>query len=337
MAAKGVIEYANLSVTFTAAANPKDVTGLLDRPQLVLPLFFEEGRQLYRGTSFFFYNSKAIELAPEVYAIAFEFVKVRDLKSYQRFVDGQVVEKRRVLPDDACSGVGILVLNDHRVAYVGKTPFAPTLEQLASHLQRGVRRLRRETIEGEVAKAERSIREQVRNSWNRRIPLPVVEIVRFVDKRALEQAIDDFKVLKRVQLTVIAPNPDEYDGPNGLLKELRAARQRTGATKAVVTEVNEKGLNRDAVKRDLAPIASDDHTRVKMDGIDQANRKLTRDDDQLAARDPADFGISDAESTSPHLWAKMKPALASMRQPLEDLKGKARKAFDALRSGLWFL
>lgn len=336
MAAVGIIEFANLNVTYR---DPKDATkriGLLARPEHVLPLFFDPAPRVLRKGSpavFFIYRAVALEVAHEVYGIAFEFVRVRDLKSHMRYVAGNLVSKERELEDDACSGIGLLVLNDHSLAYVGRTPFSPSLEQLRSTLRRGARDRWQRELQTRVAHLSLPEQQQELRVLRTKEPAPTIDVVRFKAKVSLLEALKEFDVLRRVELQVVAPNPDEIDMPKGILGDIMRARVALKATSATLVQVNTGGLDKDAVATELAAVSENKTTHVTLKGLNPDGGKLTRKDQHVALTEHADFATEDPVAASKPLFGKLQGLFEDYAKKTHDLRDRAKTVFDWLKKG----
>ena len=256
--------------------------------EIVLPAFLnEEHIRKYGDTEYRFYNTKLRKLAVHeripVLGITGHFVKDTKLRRQQIFREDQGLVANSAEIESAPSSFFILILNNHRLLYFAETAGAPTLDAFGATTEQFLRlewnRHLRERIKHDnvtLRGTERVSLEQMR----KRIPTPVLAVVRVAGQDAITDTIARFGKIKQLRFKLVEPN-DEIDASEAVAAVEQSFRP-TEPSRLEVLVSGPKGLKKDEVERKVTEVAEGHNTEIIVDGEDEAGLKMHADNEEFA-------------------------------------------------------
>ena len=168
--------------------------------EIVLPAFLNEDHIRRRGeTELRFYNTQLRQLGTHegvpVLGISGHFVKDTKLRRQQIFREGEGLVPLPAEIESAPSSFFVLILNNHRLLYFAETAGAPPLSSFGATVEHFLRaewhRYTREQVEYENV-TRRGVERLTLKQVQRRIPTPIVEVVRVAGQDAITDSISRF-------------------------------------------------------------------------------------------------------------------------------------------------
>lgn len=109
--------------------------------------------------------------------------------------------------DSSPSAYFCLVLNNHQLMYLPKTPYAPSLGEFRTTIYSFIKSKHKDYI-NQIYKAARAEKRKIKKSeLYQQNPLPTVEIVPLTSSESISSFVARFKVLKTIEFRLIRPNP----------------------------------------------------------------------------------------------------------------------------------
>ncbi len=290
------LEFANFICRFG------DHYELLDlAAEIVIPAFFSGDKRKRGKNTYVFLNPSLIDLGDGHSGIAFEFVKSTYLESEQIFDDtNDTLRERNERIESAPSAIVLLILTTHRLVYMPKTRYAPSLGEFAATAQILINRHRDGYIDRlakEVPRNERTVRRL--ELW-KQIPRATIEVVPLASGLSIQESLRRFSVIKKLTITLVKPNSElDYDS---FFAQLRARGEEVHATRTRVEHANQDGLDKVAAAKEVGSAAKDGNSRTKIEGLDQEKHKLTQEEADLKFRQPVDFEPGDVVDTAKEMF-----------------------------------
>lgn len=263
------VEFANLVIKFGDG-------DMLDHPEIIFPVFMRD--TLVRGygaTTYHFLDQQFLTVVgdPSLYIVG-RFVKNQKLQREQYLENGVLTRNSAELAT-APSAVFLLDLLTHRLAYAHETRFAPTLEEYRATIQRFAK-----VVYDEEAKKLKNAKQEDGQpvTWKQlrlEYPAPSVNLTPLPNELKVEEALDQFGLIKRLKLTLIDRNSEYNDAGRDAANFRR--RLTPMAPVRAVTEVvgGEDGLVKEEAKGFIHETAAAGYEQVLVKGVSEDGQPLT--------------------------------------------------------------
>lgn len=281
------LSFANFVLRF----GPEQV--LLDyAEEIVLPAFLNRGHIRKHGdTEFRFYNTKLRQLGiyegEPILGVTGHFVKDTKLRRQQIFREDQGLVANERSMESAPSSFFILILNNHRLLYFAETAGAPDLNTFGATSEAFLRiewaRYLRQRVQHENVTRRGVERVTVRH-MSKRVPTPVVAVVRVAGEDAITESISRFGKVTQLRLKLVEPN-DETDASEAVAAIEQSLRPLEPSRLEVLVS-GPKGLNKEEVERAVGEVTQGQNTYVVVDGEDEAGLRMQADNDEFALSVP---------------------------------------------------
>ncbi|MDI3291021.1 hypothetical protein [Polyangium sp. 15x6] len=293
---KHYLEFANFICRFGDAYEMLDLAA-----EVVLPAIFSGDKRRRGKNTYVLLNPEIVDLGEGHFGVAFEFVKSTYLESEQVFdANSDTLREHRDRIESAPSAIVLLVLTTHRLVYMPKTKYAPSLGELAATAQILINRQRDAYIEGFVKQYPRSERVAKRIEFGRQVPRATVEVVPLASGLSIQESLRRFSLIKKLTVTLVKPNSElDYDS---FFRQLRARGEEVGAATTRVEHSNQEGLDKKVASKEVESAAKEGNSRVWIEGLDNENKKLTQKDSDLKFRQPVDFEPGEVVETAKEMF-----------------------------------
>lgn len=263
------VEFANLVIKF----GDED---MLDHPEIIFPVFMRDTLvRGYGGTTYHFMDQQFLSYENDASLyITGRFVKSQKLQREQ-YIEGGALKRDSAVLDTAPSAIFLLDLLTHRIAYAHETRFAPSLEQFRATVQRFAIIVHNQ--EAKRSKKERNESghaitwEQMRLEY----PAPSVNLTPLPNDLKVEQAIEQFRLIKRLKLTLIDRN-SEYTNAGEDAGNFRKRLTFLAPVRAVTEVVGGKdGLVKQEAKAFIHETAEAGYEQIVVKGVSEEGQSLT--------------------------------------------------------------
>lgn len=290
-----VVEFANFICHFG-----NDV--LLDYlNEIVLPAFLNGRRiRMYGDSKYLLLDVKLVnfksELKPDGHtpALVGRFVMDTVLQRDQILVDDNIVYDTQKIKS-APSSLFVLLLDNHKLIYSKQVPGAPGLSAFRTTVELILKWRWREYLNelSDENKAARELDAKTPKITKRAlvdsIQAPNLEIVPLAGIRNITNLVNQFKILKEINIKVVRPNA-ELDN-DGLFNTVEEARSQVNADTTSLIHRNSGGLNKTQSIKQLAP-AMHGNTLVTLRGTGPTDAKLVGTNEEMSVREPMDVPSS---------------------------------------------
>jgi hypothetical protein len=286
-----VVEFANFICHFG-----NDV--LLDYlNEIVLPAFLSGHRvRMYGNSKYLFLDVKLVNLKSEsepgalTPALIGRFVMDTELQRDQILVDNKIVPDTQKLKS-APSSLFVLLLDNHKLIYSKQVSGAPGLSAFRTTAELILKWRWREYINElvEKNKAAREAGSKIPKITKRAlvdsIQAPRLEIVPLAGSQNLTNFVNQFKVLKEINIKVVRPNAEINN--DGLFTTVEAARSQVNADATSLIHRNSEGLNKAQSIKQIGP-AMQGNALVTLRGTGPTDAKLVGTNEEMSVREPMD-------------------------------------------------
>ena len=266
MSKKNELEFANFILKFGQERNLLDFA-----EEIVIPAFLSDLERAYGETRHFFHSVEILNLGNEespILCIAGRYIKTTVLKTEQVFdeVNDELIKNDGSLRTSP-SAVFILILNNHRLIYLSETAYAPNLIAFQTTVKKFIREKYQDFINqlsllGEIPKG------QLYREYD-----PTLEIVSLTNEESMREFIDQYDLLKKVEIKLLTPNSDIDN--NEFLREARKFKDEAVSNITTITHHNGKdGLSKGGVTRQIESALSQGNSKVSLRGTDRQGNKL---------------------------------------------------------------
>jgi hypothetical protein len=284
-----VVEFANFICHFG-----NDV--LLDYlNEIVLPAFLNGSRtRMYGNSKYLLLDVKLMNLRshlePEVRtpALVGRFVMDTELQRDQILVDNKIIHDTQTIKS-APSSLFVLLLDNHKLIYCKQVSGAPGLSAFRTTAEIILKRRWREYINelSEENKAARELDAQIPKITKRAlfdsIQAPNLEIVPLAGSRNLTSLVNQFKILKEINIKLVRPNAELNN--DGLFDTVEDARSQVNAATTSLIHRNSEGLNKAQSIKQIAP-AMQGNAVVTLRGTGPTDAKLVGTNEEMSVKEP---------------------------------------------------
>ena len=286
-----VVEFANFVCHFG-----DDV--LLDYlNEIVLPAFLNGHRvRSYGGSKYLFLNVKLVNLESDwepgahTPALVGRFVMDTELQRDQILVDNKIVADTQRLKS-APSSLFVLLLDNHKLIYSKQVSGAPGLSAFRTTAEMMLK-WRRTAYINELVEKNKSARESdadlpkiTKRALAESIQAPNLEIVPLAGHQNLTSFVNQFKLLKEINIRVVRPNAEINN--DGLFTTVEAARSQVNAETTSLIHRNSEGLNKAQSIKQIAP-AMEGNALVTLRGTGPSDARLVGTNEEMSVREPMD-------------------------------------------------
>lgn len=274
--------------------------------EIVLPALMSGETRRYGRSTYHLLNPQIVDLGDNNVGLAFEFVKNQVLQSVQQLDKS----RNEVFPvnewlESAPSSMVLLILNTHRLVFMPKTKFAPTMKELATTCEILINRFRQRFIDAEVKLGERGSKADLRAQMEFEYPRAEVKIVPLTSSFSISGALRQFKVIDKLSITLVATNNDmDLDG---FFSGVRQAGDNVGArtTKLEHDAKDAEGLKKGPAAKEVKAATQQGNAQVTVRGKGQDDSPLTQTNDDLKFKQPAAFKPStDVKENAKEMFAQ---------------------------------
>lgn len=219
--------------------------------QIVFPAFTDN--KLVRDTGeaqFFFRNVSLHNFGDDnnpIVALVGRHIKNTILQREQFFDEesNQVIPDRRSI-DSSPSAVFVIILNHHRLMYYGETKNSPSLNSFEATLKKFIRG----TYNNFVNELYEQNETQYTKKFLRDEYFPSLDIVSLTRERSIEDFINQYGLLRRVEIDLLTPN-QEIDN-NEFFRQARLKKEEAQSKKTAIVHSNSnEGLSLGGITRQI--------------------------------------------------------------------------------------
>ena len=290
-----VVEFANFICHFG-----NDV--LLDYlNEIVLPAFLNGSRtRTYGNSKYLLLDVKLVnlksnlELSAQTPALVGRFVMDTELQRDQILRDGKIIQDTQKLKS-APSSLFVLLLDNHKLIYSRQVSGAPGLPAFRTTVELILKRRWNEYI-NELLDQNKAARELdtktpkiTKRSLIDSIQAPDLEIVPLAGSQNLTKFVNQFKILKEINIKVVRPNAELNN--DGLFNTVEEARSQVNADTTSLIHRNSEGLNKTQSIIQIAP-AMQGNALVTLRGTGSTDAKLVGTNEEMSVKEPIDVPSS---------------------------------------------
>lgn len=290
-----VVEFANFICHFG-----NDV--LLDYlNEIVLPAFLNGRRiRMYGNSKYLLLDVKLVNLKSDLEpdsrtpALVGRFVMDTVLQRDQILVGDKIVNDTQKIKS-APSSLFVLLLDNHKLIYSKQVSGAPGLSAFRSTVEQ-ILKLRWSDYINELSddnKAAREVDAKIPKITKRAlvesIQAPHLEIVPLAGSRNLKNLVDQFKILKEINIKVVRPNAELNN--DGLFNTVEEARSQVNADATTLIHRNPAGLDKTQTIKQLVP-ALQGNALVTLRGTGPTAAKLVGTNEEMSMREPMEVPSS---------------------------------------------
>jgi hypothetical protein len=280
---KDFIEFANFNCTF---GNNKVLLDFAD--EIVLPALMGGETRKYGASTYLLLDPALVKLRDGGVGLVFEFVKDTIVDREQVLEEGALHDDYRNMPS-APSALVLLVLNNHRLVYLPKTKWAPTLGHLESTCKVLIERARKKLIAAELAELEPGYGEvaTTRQTLEQKYPPVTLHIVPLTSALEVQSAVKKFEIIERLTITLVASN-NEMD-LDDFFKQFRKENEELGADTSKIQHSARKGLSSEATQAEVKAAGAQGQALIQVKGKDKEGQSLTQTNEDVRLRVEAGF------------------------------------------------
>jgi hypothetical protein len=273
--------------------------------EIVLPAFLDTSmvRTYADTTRYHFYNVSLVALdqgeVPAV-GIAGRFIKDTLLSRTQIFdpEKGLIHDEHSIASSP--SAFFLLILNNHRLAFIPETRHAPDLSAFKATAQRFLKEKHKGYIDSLFEQAKDTETQTTKKELLEAHPNPDLELIPLTSTEGIEKFVANYDVLKSIEFRLVKPN-DEIDGAE-IFREVRDYFGGMDPKQTKITASNKEGLDKDKAIQIIHDASAAGNQEVTLKGTDPDGNRMTGNNDE--------FKVA-----------------VEVRELPETLRGKARKAY----------
>jgi hypothetical protein len=266
---KNELEFANFILKFGQDRNLLDFIS-----EIVLPAFTEKLEWTYGETiKHFFHDAELINLGDEenpIICIVGRYVKNTIVVREQFYNEesNTIIKDNRSLPTSPTS-IFVLILNNHRLLYLGESSKAPSLYEFQKTALKFLKEKYQDFID-----AQGNLNPNVpRNQIYRQYPAPSLEIVSLTGEGSLREFIGRYDLLKMVEIKLLSTN-NEADN-NGFFDAARKIKDEANSETTTIRHQNSQGgLSKVAVTQQVESAIGQGNSKIRLDGRDRQGNTL---------------------------------------------------------------
>ena len=182
--------------------------------EIVIPAFTRDTFIRSHGTTHYhLYEAEVMTLdhstQPPILALAGRFIKDTKLRRYQIFDDELGLVRDEQSMSSAPSAFFVLILNNHRMAYLPETPHAPDLKAfeatvrhfLIKRYEQFINEMYTQTQTGAGEREGKITKKALRETH----PRPTLEVVPLTGADSIEQFVRRYDRLKKIDFRIVRP------------------------------------------------------------------------------------------------------------------------------------
>ncbi len=261
---------------------------------VVLPAIYSGRRRKYGSARYFFLEPALVKLPDDEHGIAFEVVKDTVLRREQLYKDGALVADEEQM-ESAPSGIVLLIFENHRVVYVPKTRYAPSLRELENTFDVLFKQTRLTLIQQELAKSEAKY--GARKKLEKFLPPITTKLIALTSEESVAEAMKRLSLIRSVRIDLVKTNA-ELD-PGGTYRDLQKAAISAHAKRARVEYANAKdGLKAAKARAEVVKATKQGVAVVAVKGEDEDGDEVTKTNDDMRVRPEATFDVTSPAATA---------------------------------------
>ena len=270
--------------------------------EIIFPAFQDFRLERNAGHSqYFFHNVEIIELEGEdvpVLGIVGRYIQNTQLQRTQIYDKNTNSLKRdEQAIQSSPSSIFLLILNNHRLIYLGETPYPPSLNSFRATIKKFINIKRDEYINtlyenntGELTKKELYIE----------FPKVNLEIVPLGGKSNINDFVRRFEILENVKIKLLETN-HELDNDN-FFKELRRRQKLSNSEKTQLEYNSKHGLSKEYIADELSAATSQGIANVSLVGKDNQGNEIKGNNDSFKINITIDNISSNLKTASKELY-----------------------------------
>jgi hypothetical protein len=262
------VEVANFICKF----GDKNLLDLLE--EVVLPAFNSNEKRSYGTTNYFLHQVKLVEIKnadTPIWCFTGRFIKNTLLQREQIFDEGRktLVSDKEEMPS-ALSSIFVLILNNHRLIYLGETHDSPSISMFSATMKGFLKESHRNYIDRLYQ--QRDNEEATKKTLLMRFPYPRLEIIPLATEESLDNFINEYDTLQSITIQLVETN-NQLDN-NGLFVKLRESGNAIDSKNITLTYKNNDGLAKEDVSPQLAAAVGQGNSHIKLKGKDREGNEL---------------------------------------------------------------
>jgi hypothetical protein len=276
------LEFANFICKF----DDKDLADYLDT--IFLPAMKSGDIRRRGNATYHILHPTIVNLGDGNTGLAFEFVKNQLLESVQRLEGNEVYPESNWIKS-APSAIVVIILNTHRLVYMPKTKYAPTMQELRATCEILINKFRVQLIESLMEEGERGKKSELRAQLRLQYPRADVKIVPLTSNLSIAGSLRQFKVIDKLSITLVTPNNDlDLDD---FFSNVRKTGNDVGAktTTLVHESKDEAGLKKPPAVKEIKAATQQGNALVEVKGKGQDDSPLTQTNEDLKFKQRATF------------------------------------------------
>ncbi len=215
-----------------------------------------------------------------------EFVKDTTLRRTQLLINSETLVEDHASIASSPSAYFLLILNNHQLVYLPKTPFAPSLGEFQTTLSRFIKLKHRSYLECIYKSRNENSKVITWGELYTEIPTPTVNLVPIATSTSVTSYIQQFKTLNKMEFHLVRPNQTISAGQifEGLQSILRNVDAQEGTF--VTTRSGEEGLAKEEVSKIAGEAADAGTSEIRLTGMGTQGEKITATSSDLRVRVP---------------------------------------------------
>jgi hypothetical protein len=268
--------------------------------EVILPSFLDQSLlRRYSDTTYFFYEAQVVEVGSgtdKKLGIVGRFIKDTTLVREQIYDEEKGLVHDRESIRSSPSAVFLLILNNHKLIYLHETANAPNLQAFRSTTEKFIRQKHRNFID-ELYKKKRKEYEAgdseaiTKKALYEEFPRPNINIIPLSSEESFKDFVKRYDILRSVQTKLVQTN-DEFD-TDAFFSQLREGMDEIGSSRTTLSHNNKKGLVKEKVLKQLAPLVGQGNTLIMLDGKDSEGDSLKGNNENFKVRVPVEEELSD--------------------------------------------
>jgi hypothetical protein len=298
----GAVSFVNLICRFG------DAFVLLDfANEIVLPAFTDSNlERRYGDTTYIFRDVDLIEI-PSIE----EGARANLLVVYGRLIKDTLLTREQIYTPDgrlqrepaslqsSPSSFFTLVLNNHKLMYAPETHQAPGLGAFQSTLKYFLGIKYREYIDTRFQQLKNSPDAKSKKQLYQEIPHPTVEVVPLASKESIQQFLQTFDKISRLEFKLLLTNQEYQMGPT--FEAIRQMRRSLEASKTTLVHQSPAGLDKETVAKQINEAAAAGNSEVALKGKTPEGDTLTGNNQDFSLKVPAEGLPEDDRERAAHL------------------------------------
>jgi hypothetical protein len=241
-----------------------------------------------------------------------------------------LIPDERSMPS-APSAFFALDLNNHKLVYLPDTAEAPSVSVFAATLDRFLKRKHATYVRSLRDKLKKSPEPKSLETLFREYPQPQVEATPMASKGSINEFLNSFEKLTRLEFQVLRTNAEIPRGD--MFRLLRQMKDQMHAASTKLVHNNKEGLDKEEALNEIDASASAGNQKVVLNGVGADGTVLSGSNDNFKLRIPAvDLPVVPAQRAAHMVQAYFKQVDEGRLRP--DIPGENGKKVEQLRIAL---